>query len=454
MIEALEKRAPYVGCLAALLGTFLASVAFFPSQPALIGALVVPGIVLSLGILLVPILRLLLGSDRLLNSENFVAAGFLMWLLLDLIQGAYDLHGATDHGIRMALVSIGVFAACMWLATALRPLPVPKAVLDVANEPLDASVVGRIVPICFILGMFNFLYSVDFDVAAAFSYLGAQRWAAPWSRGQLGGWEAFRDQMPYFGYVLPSLAAVLIAKRGLLKFQSLLAIAMSIVMLLFLSQGGGRRIIGVTVGSALLVWVLLNTGARVKNIIVVGVGAIALAWAAQLMLNVRTSGYEDFLRRGSGYDYLHIDDNFLRLAQIIDLVPQQRPYVYSQQVLFTLVRPVPRVLWPNKPVNPGFDLAAEVGLKGVSLSSSILGEWYISWGWWAIVVGGFLHGILAKTVNSLPRFGNPIVYGLATMVLVAGMRSMLDLVIMSYALIAFWAVSRFYARKSPRYATA
>jgi oligosaccharide repeat unit polymerase len=447
MIEQLDKRAPLVGFLTTLVGTFLATVVFFPSQPALRGALIVPGTVLSIAILVVPVLRAIGNTKTLLNAENFVAGGFLMWLLLDLVQGAYDLHGATDNGIRQALQAIGLFAACMWIATACKPWPIPKGLVEVASTPLDPAFAGRIAPVCFLLGMFNFLYAVDFDVREAFSYLGAQRWSAPWSRGALDGWEAFRDQMPYFGYVLPSLTAVLITKKGLIRFQTFLAIAMSVVMLLFLSHGGGRRVIGVTVGAALLVWVLLNTGARIKNLLVVGVGAIAMAWAAQFMLNIRTGGYEDFLLRGSEYDYLHIDDNFLRLAQIIDLVPERRPYVYTQQVVFTLVRPVPRVFWPNKPVNPGFDLASEVGLKGVSLSSSILGEWYISYGWWALIFGGLLHGALAKTVNALPRVGNPIVYALAVMVLVAGMRSMLDLVVMSYALIAFWMINRLYERR-------
>jgi hypothetical protein len=452
MIDLLDKRAPWIGFFATLIGTFVATVPLFPSQPAPRGSLIASGIVLSLSILAVPIMRVIGGSKQLLNAENFVAVGFLMWLLLDLVQGAYDLRGATDDGIRMALTAIGVFAACMWLATASRPIPLPKRFLEVANHPLDAAMVARILPVCFLLGMFNFLYSVDFNVPEAFSYLGAQRWAAPWSRGALGGWEAFRDQLPYFGYVLPSLTAVLIARHGLMRFQTLMSIGMSVVMLLFLTQGGGRRIIGVTVGAALLVWILMNTGARIKNMLVVGTGAVAVAWAAQFMLNIRTVGYETYLLRGSEYDYLHIDDNFLRLAQIIDLVPTQRPYVYAQQVVFTLVRPVPRVLWPNKPVDPGFDLAAEVGLRGVSLSSSILGEWFISLGWWALIFGGLFHGLLAKTINTLPR-GNPIVYALAVMVLVAGMRSMLDLVIMSYALVAFWGVSRLYARrKSPAYA--
>ena len=41
---------------------------------------------------------------------------------------------------------------------------------------------------------------------------------------------------------------------------------------------------------------------------------------------------------------------------------------------------------------------------------------------------------------------NPIVYGLAVMVLIAGMRSMLDLIIMSYALVAWWGVNRLLSR--------
>jgi oligosaccharide repeat unit polymerase len=297
---------------------------------------------------------------------------------------------------------------------------------------------------------------VDFDIPRMFSYIGEQRWAAPWGRTQLGGWEAFRDQAPYFGYVLPSLAALLIARSGLLSFRSLFAVACSIVMLLFLAQGGGRRIIGVTVGAALMVYVQMNTNRRATNMVVVAFGVLALAWTAQFMLNIRTAGYEQFRDQGSRYDYLHVDDNFLRLAQIIDIVPRRRDYVYSQQIVFTLVRPIPRVIWPGKPVNPGFDLPTEVGMRGVSLSSSIVGEWYLSWGWYAVIFGAWLHGRLASTANSLREIGrqsgNPIIFSLAVMVLLAGQRSMQELVLMSYALVAWWAVNRLFLRQVPQYA--
>ena len=72
-------------------------------------------------------------------------------------------------------------------------------------------------------------------------------------------------------------------------------------------------------------------------------------------------GYEEFsfVENGSEYDYLHVDDNFLRLSQVIQIVPAEHDYVYFQQLVFTVVRPVPRVFWPGKPVDPGFRPAGD-----------------------------------------------------------------------------------------------
>ena len=440
-----ERSEAGVGFAATAVGLLIA-LAVFPDDPSPSGALMIPAIVLSAGILLVPILNAIRRSPRLLYAESLVAVGFVFWLLLDLVQGAYDLRDAPDWAIRDAFIAIGVSAAAMWVGMAGRPWPMPKWLSDIATRPMDTRTVGRLVPVCFVLGMFNYAFSVNFDLPVMFSYLGEQRWAAPWGRGQLGGWDAFLDSMQYFGYVLPSLTALLIARTGF-NVQAWLSILMSGVMLVFLSQGGGRRIIGVTVGAAIIVWIQAQQVLRVRRLTIAAAAVVALLTAMQLMLNIRTGGYEAFMFRGqSDYDYLHVDDNFLRLAQVVEIVPAEHPHVGLQQIWFTIVRPVPRVFWPNKPVNPGFDLPAMVGLKGVSLSTSIIGEWYLTWGWLTVIFGGWLHGRLARTVNTLREREeyrtNPIVYGLAVMVLVAGMRSMQDLIIMSYALIAWWLANR------------
>ena len=439
---------PPVGRLgfAATSVALLIALAIFPQNPSPRGALTFPALVLSAGILFVPAFHAVRRSPRLLNAENLVAVGFVFWLLLDLIQGAYDLRDASDWAIRDAFIAIGVSAAAMWVGVGGRPWPIPKWLTEIATRPMDTKTVGRLVPLCFVLGMFNFAYRVDFDLPVMFSYLGENRWSAPWARGQLGGWGAFLDQMQYFGYVLPSLTALLIARRGFIP-QVWVSIALSGIMLAFLSQGGGRRIIGVTAGAAILVWIQAQSVLKVRRLVIAMFAVIGMLAVMQFMLNIRTSGYTEFALSGeSDYDYLHVDDNFLRLAQVIEIVPAEHPHVNFQQLWFTLVRPVPRVFWPGKPIDAGFDLSSVVGLKGVSLSMSIIGEWYLSFGWLAIMFGGWLHGRLARTVNTLrveEQFHtNPIVYGLAVMVLVAGMRSMLELVLMSYALVAWWLANR------------
>ena len=431
---------------AATASSLLIALAVFPVEPSPRGALTLPAVILSVGILFLPIVRAIRRSAQLLNAENLVAFGFVFWLLLDLVQGAYDLREAADWAIRDAFIAIGVSAAAMWVGVAGRPWPVPKWLAEIATRPMDTKTVGRLIPVCFLIGMFNFAFAVNFDLAVMFSYLGEQRWAAPWGRAQLGGWDAFLDQAQYFGYVLPSLTALLIARTGFTMrvWTSILA---SGVMLAFLSQGGGRRIIGVTAGAAIIVWIQAQQELQVRKLTIAVVAVVALLTGMQFMLNIRTIGYTEYAISGAtDYDYLHVDDNFLRLAQVIQLVPAEHDYVYFQQLWFTAIRPVPRVFWPGKPVDAGFDLPAIVGMKGVSLSTSIIGEWYLSYGWLAVIFGGWFHGRLAKSVNAFREreefHTNPIVYGLAVMVLVAGMRSMQELVLMSYALVAWWAANR------------
>jgi oligosaccharide repeat unit polymerase len=445
-----EKSAAAVGLVATSLATLVA-VGLFPANPSPQGALTWNASIMTAGVVFVPVMRILRRSPTMMNAENFVAFGYVYWILLDLIQGSYSLADAADTALRSAFLLVGLSAMAMWAGAIRRPWKLPEWLDGVASRPLDPQTIQRLVPICFALGMANFLYATGFDIPEMFSYIGQNRWSAPWGRGQLGGWGSFIDQTPYFGYVLPSLTALLIIKRGLWRAESLFALATSAIMLLFLSQGGGRRIIGVTVGAAIIVWVQAQPGMPIRKLIGSLVAVIALLWAMQFMLNIRNEGYQSVVEDQSENDYLHVDDNFLRMAQIVQLVPSRRDFVYWRQLTFAMVRPVPRAFWPNKPIDPGFDLPSEIGMRGVSLSSSIIGEWYLSYGWFAVMVGGYLHGRLAITANQLRERGrlvtNPIVFALAIMILVAGMRSMQDLIVMSYAIVAWWGVNRLVARR-------
>ena len=114
-----------IGFASTSVGLLLA-LAVFPADPSSRGALTIPASILTIGILIVPAMRAMRRSPTLLNCENLVAFGFVFWLLLDLIQGAYDLKAAADWAIRDAFIAIGVPAGAMWVGVAGQPWSIPK----------------------------------------------------------------------------------------------------------------------------------------------------------------------------------------------------------------------------------------------------------------------------------------------------------------------------------------
>ena len=142
---------------------------------------------------------------------------------------------------------------------------------------------------CFVIGMLNFAVACDFNVFQMVHYLGQERWSAPWGRGQLGGWDAFLDHLQYFGYLLPILSVVIARRAGLRNPRTLICIAMSIVMTLFLAQrqppgdwrgrGHGARVVGTG-----------PTAIRIKHLLGTVFAIVALLVTLQIMLEYRNVG--------------------------------------------------------------------------------------------------------------------------------------------------------------------
>ena len=87
-------------------------------------------------------MRALTGTATMMNAENFVAVGYVFWLLLDLIQGAYDLSDASDEAIQLALIAIGLSAATMWLGvagTALAPAAAASSICPTRRSTAGPS---------------------------------------------------------------------------------------------------------------------------------------------------------------------------------------------------------------------------------------------------------------------------------------------------------------------------
>jgi oligosaccharide repeat unit polymerase len=434
---------PLLGIGATAFGTLLA-VNLIPEDPQPQGALFLPALVMAIAVASAPLAAALSDLKSILHVTHLLSLAPIYWLLLDLLQGSYALDGIPTAVVSLAFIGIGLFVITVWAAAWQRPWHVPAVLGRVLAQEFSGTTYFALAVMAFVLAMLKFAIRTNFDVAAMLYYVGQGRWAAPWGRGQLGGTDAFLNELGNFGLLLPTLTVIVANRAGWFNPRTFFSGVMAIIMAIFMAQSGSRRIIGVMFGMALITWLLAAQRLRVKHMLMLAIGVGALLAALQVMLEYRGVGLaalaeadEPILARG----YLHVDDNFLRLCQIIDLIPQQYPHTYHQYVVWILVRPIPRLLWPGKPIDPGFDLPTAIGPTGASLSSTVIGELYMSGGFMAVALGGWLYGRLAAMASQLltqrTSLSALLVYAIVTMSLFAGMRSMLDLVLVNYATVAW-----------------
>ncbi len=444
------------------LGT-TAAILFVPENMTNQGALFMSALALSIGLLAAPVAALVQEPRTALRGEYLLTLAPIYWLLLDLLQGVYALDSIATDQVKQALFAIGLFVVMVWLGAIRRPWRISSIIANAVAREFSVNAYFGLAVTCFFIGMLNFAIPCNFKLTEMIYYLGQDRWAAPWGRGQLGGWDAFLDHLQYFGYLLPVLTIVLSRHVGWRNARTLVCIAMSLVMTLFLAQSGSRRVVGVVIGMALILWVLGHPSLRIKHVVQTGIAIAMLLLALQIMLEYRNYGLgvlvgvqteaSEVRREKYGFlegQHLRVDDNFFRLCQIIELIPKTYPFVYDQYLVYVIVRPIPRVFWPEKPVDPGFDLPAAVGVEGVSYSYSVVGELYMSMGFIGIAIGGWFYGRVAATARGLlarsRTLGALLLYSVVVMALFSGMRSILELLLVSYVVLAWIALSKLFTK--------
>ena len=435
--------------LFAVVNTYIFSSSFIPEACEEAGALRLPAAILAIGLLAPLIVGFIAAPKSAFHSLNIVAAGPVYWLLLDLIQGAYGLEGISKSDVSNSFTAIALFSGCVWLGGMNTPLTEPQQLRSGLSLHFSERQLSIMVWLAFGLAFLKFAIPARFDLLAMVGAFSGSRWATPWARGSLGSWDAFLDHFAYFGYILPVLTTLLARRVGWLHFRTLIAIALTFIITALLSIGGGRRIIGVLVGSGLTVWFLSDPRPRLRSMIGVALTAISLLFLMQVILIFRNDGLSNafsgnFGERMSERQHLHVDDNFLRLTQLTQIIPESHPHVEFQWLVWVAARPAPRALWSGKPTNPGFSLPEYLGREGVSYSSSIVGELYMAFGYIGCGIGGLLFGWLAVSLTSIfERYSSPgtyIVYGIGTLALFAGMRSGIDLVLISYGIFGWFLI--------------
>jgi len=437
-----------------VIGTIIA-ISFLPQSFNREDALFTSAVIMSVALMLPILMRIRSGVLGLLRVENVLLVGVVYWLLLDLLQSAYPLGNVSAEGVRVSFMMIGLFSSMIWLGAAGQSWSLPGIVKIIGARPIRTKSLTVLLMMSFFLGISKFVISSGFNFGLMIKGLGASRWDTPWARGDFGDSAAFLEHTQYFGYVVPSLCVLLAARVGWSNVRVLIGLLLSFIIVAFLAQSGGRRIIGVVLGAALVTWVVVRPR-KVNAGVMVGVtmSIYVILLGLQEMLRFRNVGFSRLFSEAKptlNVTHLHVDDNFLRLVQLVDFYPNQLEYLYYQPIFHALTLPIPRVLWSGKPTGSGIDLPGLLGREGVSFSVSIIGELYISFGWLAVAMGGLLIGRLSGMWNRLLLLGDAsgsrgLLFGAGLMMLFGGLRSMQVLVQMSYMILGFLLLVSFLPR--------
>jgi hypothetical protein len=160
--------------------------------------------------------------------------------------------------------------------------------------------------------------------------------------------------------------------------------------------------------------------------------------SAKTMLAFRQVGFAEYMKaRAAGAIYqqeadpLFVDHNLISLGRIVTMFPEKEPYLGWDVFYFALIRPVPRALWPDKPVGIVESMTEALQEEGSSLTYSItyVGEAWLAYGMISVIATSIAFGLLAAWWNRFGTMRNSdlglLIYASGFLGLVISMRSLM-----------------------------
>jgi len=463
-----HKPVPPVNYAMALLGLVLGTVTAIVALPSDYyepGGLTFSALLLAAGLLTGPFVSSLTDPRGWLRAESVMMLGLVYWLLTELLSTDYEAYQLTRDGIIRAFVYIGLFAAMIQLGSAIahrwhaeffKPRPSPP---DFSADWLFNALMA-----CSLLGLLARVIPCEFSPECLSEGLFGARQMGAWTRGMKGDSGAFVQHLGYFGYLSLPLTVALHYRVRRIDWRVAAGLVLTVIFMLFLIKDGGRRLVGMVAGSGLLTWLLLRPRLNLRELVIGGGAGLLLLALMEVMLMFRLSsgGVLENLFSGRAFESnpleegVKVDNNFNSLVRTLDLIPQFEPFTGWDSVVYWAVRPIPRVLWPEKPINPGVDIPTALGKNwgpGFSLTLSAVGDWYIGFGIWSIALAGLGMGFLGGRLVLAwfkPTLRQTMLYSLGAMCLFIGLRSYLELILMSYPILALLLIERLTQMRNAR----
>jgi len=97
---------------------------------------------------------------------------------------------------------------------------------------------------------------------------------------------------------------------------------------------------------------------------------------------------------------------FSTACLVFELFPDQEPFRHGKTLMVTLLGFIPRAVWPEKPIGIGKEITRYIvgpfyePSHGFNVAVTLPGDFYLNFGWFGVVLGGFSLGMVCRTVKS------------------------------------------------------
>ena len=295
-----------------------------------------------------------------------------------------------------ALAATAVAVCAMWLGYAMPVGPAPCAAAPfTAADARRGRTYGLALLVLAVCGM------VLWAKVAGRSLL---TFLLPGLLGGGGGGEG--PDIPYFFLAIEWFvpATTVLIAMGALRSRGARWALIGAVTVVYVSIGFRYRIVMLWGATAIVGYLRAGRRPRLRFLVAPGVTLFLFAgWLASARAFFRTGGQYGTLRfdlKRSVLEALADTRIFDTLGAVMDVVPRFVPYVGALPFVYPFILPIPRILWPGKPLPEQLaTVGASIGTPesaGAGPAVPHFGEYYLAFGWPGIAIGAFLFGAANK----------------------------------------------------------
>ena len=307
---------------------------------------------------------------------------------------------------------------------------------DVFNRPVSPNLMLLVFVGSFLIGYLHMFIAVNWDPMQVWYYWLEPRFAQPWGRGRLGDWKALLYELGMMIYLIPPLAGVVFARKSKYSaFQLWLVGAGLLITLFYGFSSGTRNIFASYLVTFVIGFIFAAPKLSTRNLFLMGGFAVVmLLVSTRVMLEFRNIGLRNYIKKGqyeelSLQDSLFVDYNLYVICHLVHLFPDRYNYLGWEIPYQAVIRPIPRALWKGKPDGMSLTIEEAVGVEGLTLATTFVGEAHMAFGTFGIFAFGMLFGLFAGWWSHLasPRnsdFG-VLIYASGFFAIVISMRSLL-----------------------------